>query len=247
MSEHDAWSCFCSARVRRKQESFLQAFLNQSVWIAEVGEEVAPCQHTHTRTHNCFFHPYLLGAAEFLDKPSAESLRYKFNQYKTLPPWQQSKKAQMSRRDGRKKKKLGMYQGWQPQRRSYMRYLSTFSLQQPALAESDPSLSWHNNKPKRINICSWEMPSNPPLLLKSGDCRELCTWQDEVFWVLEGRSRFIAGDEWQPSEPLSHAVMGGSTAVWAALANFYNGAIIHQPSGRRSLYFFCIQPCAGRC
>lgn len=92
--------------------------------------------------HNHFFHPYLLGATEFLVKPSAESLRYKFNQYKNLPPWQQSKKAQMSRRDGRKKK-LGMYQGWQPRRRSYRRYLSTLSLQQPALAKSEPSLSWH--------------------------------------------------------------------------------------------------------
>lgn len=71
-------------------------------------------------------------------------------------------------------------------------------------------------------------------------CRELCTWQDEVFQVLEGRSHFMAGGEWQPSEPLSHAVKGGRAAVWAALANFYNGTIIHQPSGKRSFYFFCI-------
>lgn len=225
--------------------NFLQAFLNQKCVNSWGWGRTCPLP-TNTYIHNRFFHPYLLRATEFLVEPSAESLRYKFNEYKNLPPWQQSKKAQMSRR-WEEIRKLGMCQDWRPQRKSHRRYLSTFSLQQLAPAESEPSLSWnpHNNKSKRINACSRVVPRSPPTKIRR--LRELCTWQDEVFRVLEGRSHSMAGGEWQPSEPLAHAVKGGKAAVWVALANFYNGTIIHQPSGRRSLYFFCIQLCVGRC
>lgn len=134
------------------------------MWIAEAGEELVPCQQILT-THNRFFHPYLLRATEFLVEPSAESLRYKFYEYKNLPPWQQSKKAQMNRRDGNKRAKnvSGLTARESP----------TEDISAPSLCnslsqqnQSHPFLKPLQEQMQKINACSRVVPRSPPTYIR---------------------------------------------------------------------------------